>query len=127
MEREDTMVNPKEAPAVAFAFYPRLKKVKEYVDQHLEDEISLATAAQIAGLEEKYFSTFFHKKTGICFTHWIARARIKRAMDMLSAQDHTITEIAFAVGFRELRSFERTFKKRTGMTPQAFKRSVRPR
>ena len=121
------MVDLEEVPAVAFAYYPRLKKVKEYVDQHLEDKIPLATAAQIAGLEEKYFSTFFHKKTGMCFTDWIARARVKRAADMMSAQDYTITWIAFAVGFRELRTFERAFKKCTGMTPQAFKRSVRPR
>lgn len=121
------MVDPEEIQSVAFAYYPRLKKVKEHVDQHLEDEISLATAARIAGLEEKYFSTFFHRKTGICFTDWITRARIMRATDMMSVQDYTITGIAFAVGFRELRTFERAFKKFTGMTPRAFKSSVRPK
>lgn len=120
------MDNLKEDTAAAFAYYPRLLKVKEYVDQHLEDRISLAAAAQIAGLEERYFSTYFRKKTGVCFTEWVAHARVERATDMMSAHDYTITWIAFTLGFQELRTFERTFKKCTGMTAQSFKRSVRP-
>ncbi len=44
------MINQKDATAEAFVYYTRLTKVKKYVDQHLEDKISLATAAQIAGI-----------------------------------------------------------------------------
>jgi two-component system response regulator YesN len=113
--------------ATAFAYYPRLKKVKEYVDQHLEDKISIATAAQIAGLEDKYFSTYFRKKTGMRFTDWIAHARVARATNMMSKHDYTITWIASTLGFQELRTFERVFKKCTGMTAQSFKRSVQPK
>ena len=39
---------------------------------------------------------------------------------------HTITDIAFAVGFQDLRTFERSFKKSTARTPRSFKASVRP-
>ena len=115
-----------EADTKAFAYYPRLKKVKRYVDEHIEDKISLATAAQVAALEEKYFSTYFRKKAGICFTDWLAHARIKRAVDMMRVHDYTITWIAFAVGFREIRTFERAFKKYTGMTARAFKTTIGP-
>ncbi len=121
------MFNQKMATAETFAYYPRLKKVKKFVDEHIEDEISLATVAQIAALEVKYFSTYFHKKTGMCFTDWIARARVERAVDMMRTHDYSITWVAFTVGFRELRAFERAFKKCTGMTAQAFKRTVQPR
>ena len=110
----------------AFAYYRRLQKLKEHVEQHISDEISLATAAEIAGLEEKYFSAFFHAKTGVCFKDWLTCARIDRASDLMRKRNYSITEIALAVGFQELRTFERAFKRCTGMTPQAFKKSVRP-
>ena len=44
----------------------------------------------------------------------------------MRSQDHSITEIAYAVGFRDLRTFERAFKRHTGQTPLSFKKSVAP-
>ena len=120
------MVIPQGTHPTAFTYYRRLKKVKEFVEQNLSEEISLGTAAKIAGLEEKYFSAFFHQKIGICFRDWITHTRVNRAKELLRARNDSITDIAFAVGFRELRTFERAFKRCTGKTPRVFKRSVRP-
>ena len=120
------MAVSKEVSEAVFAYYPRLRKVKEHVDRHLGDDLSLAAAARIAGLEEKYFSSFFHEKTGMCFRDWIARTRVDQAAEMFSSQDYTITYTALAVGFRDLRTFERAFKRWRGMTPRAYKRSVQP-
>lgn len=120
------MLHPDGAHPRVFAYYRRLRRVKEHLDAHLSEKISLKTAAKVAGLEEKYFSTFFHAKTGICFTEWVARVRIRRGMDMIAARNHSITEVALAVGFQDLRTFERAFKRYTGTTPRAFKRAVRP-
>lgn len=119
------MFDPQEIKMAAFAYYPPLGKVKRYVDQSSE-AVSLGAAARIAGLEEKYFSTFFRAKTGVRFKDWSTYVRLTRAMDMLRAEDHSITRVAFAAGFDDLRTFERSFKRLIGMTPRAFKRSVRP-
>ncbi len=121
------MVDADEIRSAAFAYYSRLQKVKEHVDRHLEDDISLSKAAGIAGLEGKYFSTFFRQKTGIRFRDWIARRRVERAAQMISKQDSSITRTALAVGFHDLRTFERAFKKWMGTTPRAYKKSVKPR
>jgi AraC-like DNA-binding protein len=94
------------------------------VDQHLSENCTLHDAAQIACLEEKYFSAFFHDKTGICFSHWLARLRIEKAKEIIKKKHTTITEIASNVGFQDLRSFERAFKRYTGVTPRDFKRSI---
>lgn len=59
------MVIQEESAATVFVYYPRLKKVKEYVEEHLEEKISLANAAEIAGLEEKYFSAYFRKNRSL--------------------------------------------------------------
>ncbi len=121
------MVESVEIPTAAFTYYPRLRKIKEHADQHLADDMSLGTAARIAGLEEKYFSTYFREKTGICYKDWITRARVEWAAEMMNTQDQLITGIAFAVGFRDLRTFERAFKKWMGTTPRKYKKSVQPR
>ncbi len=109
----------------AFVFCPRLAKVKRYVDEHYGEPISLGQAAQIAALERTYFCKYFHSKVGICFADWIARGRIKRALIMLMNHDHRITDLAFAVGFKDLRTFERAFKKFAGVTPRDCKKAVR--
>lgn len=115
-----------EAHDSAFGYYPALQRVKEYVETNLEEEISLEMAARVAGLEEKYFSAFFRRRTGVGFKAWLTELRIQRAKDMLRERDHRITSVAFSVGYRDLRTFERAFKRHTGMTPRSFKASVRP-
>ena len=120
------MADPPGIHVQAFSYYPRLQKLKDYVEQHLSEKIPLATAAEIAGLEEKYFSAFFHAKTGVCFKTWITHMRVSHAIELMRSRNQPITHIAFAVGFHDLRTFQRAFKKCTGVTPRAFKRSVRP-
>lgn len=113
--------------SAAFAYYARLERVRTYIEQNLSDRISLKTAARIAGLEEKYFSAFFRAKTGICFKQWLTRLRVSYAAEMMASRDHSITNVALAAGFQDLRTFERAFKQHFGMTPRAYKHRVRPR
>ena len=100
--------------------------LKSYMDRNYSEEINLEKASRIVGLEKKYFSAYFRKRTGVCFKDWVAQFRVEKAMAMMQEHNFSITEIAFDVGFHDLRTFERSFKKRTGMTPRAYKISVRP-
>jgi len=47
-------------------------------------------------------------------------------MELMKASDFSISEVAEAVGFKDLRTFERAFKQYTLMTPIEFKKSVAP-
>jgi AraC-like DNA-binding protein len=109
-----------------FSYYPPLQRVREFVEQNLSEPISLRDAAGAAGLEKKYFSAFFHRKTGVCFRDWLAGRRVDRAIEILTQRDDTITNVAASVGFQDLGTFERSFKRLTGLTPRDFKRSVAP-
>jgi len=104
--------------------YARLDRVYCYVHQHYSDRITLAEVAKVACLEERYFSTFFHKKTGICFNHWLNQLRIKKAKAAITGSDASITKIAFMVGYRDLSTFEREFKRHAGVTPSAFRKNT---
>jgi transcriptional regulator GlxA family with amidase domain len=110
----------------AFTYYTRLQRVKDYVDKNISDDLSLGAAARVAGLEEKYFSTFFHAKAGVRFNHWVSYQRIRRAKELLWSSNQSITNVAFAVGFQDVRTFERAFKRVTSMTPFEYKKAVRP-
>ncbi len=110
----------------AFRYYARLKRVKDHVDQNYSEEMSLDKAARIAATEKTYFSTFFRKKVGITFTDWIRRIRVAKAIDIMKTRDQSICDIAFEVGFGDLRSFERAFKRYTNLTAREFKRSILP-
>ena len=109
-----------------FSYYLPLQRVREYVERNLSEPIPLRAAARAAGLEEKYFSAFFHRKTGVCFRDWLAARRVEQAIETLKRHDDTITSVAASVGFQDLRTFERAFKRFTGLTPREFKRSVAP-
>ncbi len=108
----------------AFNYYPRLKRLRQYVEQSYSEPIPLEKAAGIAALESSYFSTYFRAKVGITFTEWLRQVRIRKAMELMKASDFSITEIAYEVGFGDLRTFGRAFKKHTLMTPSEFKKSV---
>ena len=107
-----------------FDYYPRLNRLREYVEQSYSEPISLKKAAGIAALESSYFSTYFRAKVGITFTDWLRQVRIRKAMKLMKASDFSITEVAYEVGFGDLRTFERAFKQYTRMTPMRFKKSV---
>ena len=108
----------------AFEYYSSLSKLKVFVEQHYAEPITLAKAAQIAGLERTYFSRFFHEKTGQCFRDWLAWMRTTHAVEMLASSDISITEVAFAVGFKDLRTFERACEKCMGCSPSQVKKKI---
>ena len=108
-----------------FRYYDRLRRIEQYIAQHYAEELSLAQAATIAGLETKYFSAFFHKKVGVSFTTWLAQVRVKKAIDLLLMEDRAISQVSLDVGFASVRSFERAFKRYTNKTPSQFRYAVR--
>ena len=108
----------------ALHYYPSLRKVRDYVGKNSSKSITLSEAASIAGQETKYFSRFFHLKVGITFTTWKNAVRIQKAINLIDKEHCTFSNIAFSVGFEDLRTFQRVFKRLTGMTPRGYRKSV---
>jgi len=109
-------------------FYDRLRRVKCYVMSHYPDgDVSLVMAASIACLEPKYFSKYFHKKVGVSYKSWVRAVRISAATTLMESNECSITELAYQVGFSDLGTFERAFKKQTGMSPKQFQEASLPK
>ena len=110
----------------AFDYYSRLNRLRDYVEQNYSEPIPLEKAAGIAALDSSYFSVYFHAKVGITFTDWLRQVRVKKAMELMKTSDFSISEVAEAVGFKDLKTFERAFKRYALKTPREFKKSVLP-
>ncbi|GAB4188711.1 MAG: hypothetical protein Tsb002_15150 [Wenzhouxiangellaceae bacterium] len=109
----------------AFAYYPRLRRAKAFVLQHLEEPLSLGRVAAEIGLSRTYFSKYFYDKTGLRYSEWLMQTRVEHATRMLREQDFSIAHVAGRSGYQDMRTFERNFKRVTGMTAMQYKKTYR--
>lgn len=124
VKQEAEMIDNNKIYHESFVYFPRLERIRAYVEDNIGEPLSLGQAANIAGLEKTYFSKFFHDKTGICFHDWLNQIRIHHASELLKKQNLSITDVAYRVGFQDLRTFERVVKKHLGCTPTAMKKQI---
>ena len=122
----ETQRRPDDGTGEVFTYYRRLGRVQRFIESHLSEDLSLFEVAKVAGLSPKYFSVFFRQHTGVCFRDWVAMIRVERAKSLFEEKNRPIARVAHSVGFNDVRTFQRSFKKVTGMTPRAYKKSVAP-
>jgi AraC family transcriptional regulator len=101
----------------------RLRRVKQYVDDHIEEALSLAELAAASGLSAMYFAAQFRAATGLRPHEYVVSQRIERAKAMLSGDKIPIAEVAFSVGFKAQAHFTTVFKRWTGETPGRWRRT----
>jgi AraC family transcriptional regulator len=95
----------------------RLKRVIEYVDDHLSAKITLSDLAAVAGLSRMHFASQFRKATGFRPHEFVLRRRIGRAEEMLMDTTMSIVHIALTVGFQTQAQLTTVFKRFVGCTP----------
>jgi AraC family transcriptional regulator len=103
----------------------RLKRVQEYVNAHLDEALSLADLAAVAGLSRMYFAGQFRAATGYRPHDYLLHQRIESAKSMLSSTDMPLTEVALSVGFQAQAHFSTVFKRLTGQSPARWRRAIR--
>lgn len=100
----------------------RVARVVSYIARDLSRRVPLVLAAQIAGLETRYFSKRFHRTVGISFAEWNARTRMEEAKRLLEIDDLSITAIAASVGYVDLTTFARAFRRCEQRCPREYRR-----
>lgn len=100
---------------------------KEYIFANYNKDVTLDAIARACFCNSSYLSYIFKKKTGMKVSEYINSFRINRAKFYLSISDFTITQISEKVGFNDSGYFSRVFKKITGISPDAFRKSEKHR
>ena len=98
-----------------------IRQAVRIIETRYAEQITVAGLARDIGLERSYFSTIFHKFTGMSPQEYITDVRIKKACALLSMEEYTISEAACAVGIAP-EGFSRVFKGQTGITPGQYRK-----
>ena len=100
------------------------RAVTSYIDQHLGEQIPLATLAQLARLSPYHFCRTFKQSFGTSPHRYHTRLRIERAKALLETHSLSVTEIGMSLGFSDASAFTAAFRKVTGFTPRSYHRTV---
>ena len=94
----------------------------EYIDAHLEEKLTLASLAQVAGYSEYYLSRKFKKEMQISIVDYIQNVKLERAKYLLANTQAGVNEISDRLGFGSRSYFTSVFKKYTGTAPSDYRK-----
>lgn len=101
----------------------RAEAVCNYLQTGLNDpELTVAGTAEHFHLSREALSRSFHNETGMTIVGYLQQQRVRRAALLLLNTAQPVAEIALASGFRDSAYFSRVFRRKTGMTPEQFRR-----
>ena len=98
-----------------------VNKVKAYIKNHLKDEMQVEHIAKHVHLNADYLNRVFKKEVGVSINKYLIDQRIERAKWLLHHTDKQIGEVAVEVGYYNYSSFNRSFSKVVGKSPQEWK------
>ncbi len=97
----------------------QIHKAVDYVEAHLDEDLSLERVSAIAGVSHWHFQRMFRALTHESLKGYIRSRRLSCARVRLLDSDQPILDIALRAGFRSQASFTRAFKQQHGVTPGA--------
>ena len=98
-----------------------VKEILIYCYENYSADISLQSISEALHVSRCHVSRIFNKRLHISLIDYINSLRIRTACEMLKTNESTITEIAYAVGYNSVRTFNRCFVNIRGMTPNSKK------
>ena len=103
----------------------RMRRFLEYIEEHLDQDISLEEMAASAGVSKTEVLRCFHKTLQTTPYRYVMEARLSKAADLLAQTGLSVGEIASRTGFNQQSYFGKRFKEKMGMTPLEYRRKMR--
>ncbi len=103
----------------------RLRRVLQYMVEHVEDDIGLDDLAAVAGLSVFHFTRMFATAMGAPPHRYLGQLRLERAKTLLSLGRLSLAEIGLACCFSSQSNFSRAFRRATGTSPLAYRNEVK--
>jgi AraC family transcriptional regulator len=100
----------------------RLRRVLDYISEHVADEITVEELARVAGLSPFHFARMFTLAIGVPPHRYVSRMRLENATAEIAKGRVPLAQIALNARFSSQASFTRAFRRATGMTPGEYRR-----
>lgn len=95
---------------------------KEYIRNNLAGNLTIQEVSEYVGYSSAHFSVRFKQECGITFSDYVMESRIEKSKELLKNTRETIESIAAAVGYSDVKSFTKNFKKYTEVKPSQYRK-----
>lgn len=95
-----------------------------YLHVHFRENPRLSDVAKIAHYNTSYFSSVFHRETGMTYSEYLNMLKITYAKELLLSTELKISDVYYKCGFSSHSNFLRLFREQTGLTPMQFRKSA---
>jgi AraC family transcriptional regulator len=102
----------------------REKKVRTYIRERLNQQLSLDELAKVAEVSPNHFISLFRQSIGMTPHKFVVQQRLEYARTLLGNSKLTLLEIARHCGFQDQSQFTTTFRRYIGVTPGQYKRQI---
>ena len=102
----------------------RLKRVRDYIETHLDDRLTLTDLAGVACLSPYHFSRSFKESVGIGPQRYVMQRRLDRAKTLIRRTNQPLAEIAQQVGLCDQSHLTSMFRSMTGVTPGQYRAAL---
>lgn len=101
-----------------------IKKLCEWLDNNLEDNVSLDNLASKFGISRSLLTREFKRYAGTSIVDYVNTRRLQKAGSILASTEKSITEAALESGFSSIANFYKRFQNLYGVTPASFRRQI---
>ncbi|BAM51120.1 AraC family transcriptional regulator [Synechocystis sp. PCC 6803] len=99
----------------------RLQPTLDYIEEHLDQGITVEFLAGAIGMSTAYFCRFFQKEMGCSPYQFIIQQRVERAKAILLERELSISEVALRCGFSSHSQLNHHFRNLLGITPKEYR------
>lgn len=130
MELLYLLCNPKgqedSAPALERETVRRLAEICRYMEEHLDESLTISALSRRACLSTTTFKEGFRRLYGLPVHTWLRQRRMERAAELLRDSSLSVLGVAQSVGYGSASQFSAAFRRQYGMTPAMYRKMSEP-
>jgi transcriptional regulator GlxA family with amidase domain len=101
---------------------PAVQQIKHYLDQHIEDHVTLEQLSNIVCMTTRHINRVFKQELGTTPYNYLLERKIDSARNLLMNTNLPIAAIAGKLRFTDSFYFSNIFKKKTGLSPLNYRK-----
>lgn len=103
-----------------------VQRMQEYIEEHIQDNITLAALSNISLFSPWYSYRLFKQYTGLSVAEYIRRLRLSKSAMLLKNEKKKVTDVAFELGYDSVDGYQRAFRKEFGYNPSEYAKDPSP-